>query len=144
MFNETLKTMRKAKGYTQEELAIKLNVVRQTVSKWEKGLSVPDADVLSKIADILETKVSILLGGTIPDEDNKDVIAEQLSKISEQMSIKNKRSKIIWKIVGIILLSILVLNILLMIFGMSAGSSFSTESSTTVIETNNDDVIDVE
>lgn len=108
------------------------------------GLSVPDADVLSKIADILETKVSILLGGTIPDEDNKDVIAEQLAKISEQMSIKNKRSKIIWKIVGIILLSILVLNILLVIFGMSAGSSFSTESSTTVIETNNDDVIDVE
>jgi len=85
-----------------------------------------------------------LLGGTIPDEDNKDVIAEQLAKISEQMSIKNKRSKIIWKIVGIILLSILVLNILLVIFGMSAGSSFSTESSTTVIETNNDDVIDVE
>ena len=144
MFNETLKTMRKAKGYTQEELAIKLSVVRQTVSKWEKGLSVPDADVLSKIADILETKVSILLGGTRPDEDNKDVIAEQLAKISEQMSIKNKRSKIIWKIVGIILLSILVLNILLVIFGMSAGSSFSTESSTTVIETNNDDVIDVE
>ena len=144
MFNETLKTMRKAKGYTQEELAIKLSVVRQTVSKWETGLSVPDADVLSKIADILETKVSILLGGTIPDEDNKDVIAEQLAKISEQMSIKNKRSKIIWKIVGIILLSILVLNILLVIFGMSAGSSFSTESSTTVIETNNDDVIDVE
>lgn len=144
MFNETLKTMRKAKGYTQEELAIKLNVVRQTVSKWEKGLSVPDADVLSKIADILETKVSILLGETIPDEDNKDVIAEQLAKISEQMSIKNKRSKIIWKIVGIILLSILVLNILLVIFGMSAGSSFSTESSTRVIETNTDDVIDVE
>ncbi len=85
-----------------------------------------------------------MLGGTIPDEDNKDVIAEQLAKISEQMSIKNKRSKIIWKIVGIILLSILVLNILLVIFGMSAGSSFSTESSTTVIETNNDDVIDVE
>ena len=68
-----------------------------------------------------------MLGGTIPDEDNKDVIAEQLAKISEQMSIKNKRSKIIWKIVGIILLSILVLNILLVIFGMSAGSSFSTE-----------------
>lgn len=85
-----------------------------------------------------------MLGGTIPDEDNKDVIAEQLAKISEQMSIKNKRSKIIWKIVGIILLSILVLNILLVIFGMSAGSSFSTESSTTVIETNNDDVIHVE
>ena len=61
MFSDNLKTMRKAKGYTQEELAIKLNVVRQTVSKWEKGLSVPDADVLSKIADVLDTKVDILL-----------------------------------------------------------------------------------
>ena len=49
MFSENLKTIRKAKGYTQEELAIKVNVVRQTVSKWEKGLSVPDADVLSPI-----------------------------------------------------------------------------------------------
>ena len=136
--------MRKAKGYTQEELAIKLNVVRQTVSKWEKGLSVPDADVLSKIADILDTKVSILLGGTITDEDDNDVIAEQLAKISEQMAIKNRRSKTIWKIVGIILLTILVLYILLVIFGMSADSTFSTEGSTTVIEMNKDDVIDVE
>ena len=59
MFSENLKAVRKAKGYTQEELAIKLNVVRQTVSKWEKGLSVPDADVLSRIADVLDTKVSV-------------------------------------------------------------------------------------
>lgn len=144
MFNENLKTMRKAKGYTQEELAIKLNVVRQTVSKWEKGLSVPDADVLSKIADILDTKVSILLGGTITDEGDKDAIAEQLAKISEQVAIKNRRIKTIWKIVGIILLTILVLNILLVIFGMSVNSTFSTEDSTTVIEMNTDDVIDVE
>ena len=144
MFNENLKTMRKAKGYTQEELAIKLNVVRQTVSKWEKGLSVPDVDVLSKIADILDTKVSILLGGTITDEDDNDVIAEQLAKISEQMAIKNRRSKTIWKIVGIILLTILVLNILLVIFGVLASSTFPTEGSTTVIEMNKDDVIDVE
>ena len=78
MFSDNLKTMRKAKGYTQEELAIKLKVVRQTVSKWEKGLSVTDADVLSKIADVLDTKVDILLGGTITDEDDKDAVAEQL------------------------------------------------------------------
>lgn len=107
-------------------------------------MSVPDADVLSKIADILDTKVSILLGGTITDEDDNDVIAEQLAKISEQMAIKNRRSKTIWKIVGIILLTILVLYILLVIFGMSADSTFSTEGSTTVIEMNKDDVIDVE
>lgn len=144
MFNENLKTMRKAKGYTQEELAIKLNVVRQTVSKWEKGLSVPDADVLSKIADTLDTKVSILLGGTIPDEDDNDVIAEQLAKISEQMAIKNRRSKKIWKIVGVIFLVIVLLNILLVIFNMSVSKNISTDSSTTFIEIGEDDVIDVE
>ena len=69
MFGENLKAMRKAKGYTQEELAIKINVVRQTVSKWEKGLSVPDADMLSQIAEVLDTKVSVLLGGTISNKE---------------------------------------------------------------------------
>lgn len=64
-------------------------------------MSVPDADVLSKIADILDTKVSILLGGTIPDEDDNDVIAEQLAKISEQMAIKNRRSKKFGKLLGL-------------------------------------------
>lgn len=39
MLNENLKILRKNKGLSQEELAIKLNVVRQTVSKWEKGVS---------------------------------------------------------------------------------------------------------
>lgn len=68
MFNENLKTIRKAKGYTQEELAIKIHVVRQTISKWEKGLSVPDADTLSKLADVLEINVSELLGSEISYE----------------------------------------------------------------------------
>ena len=130
--------MRKAKGYTQEELAIKLNVTRQTISKWEKGLSVPDVDFLFKIADVLETNVGTLLGGAIMDEVNKDTVAEQLAKISEQLAIKNRRSKRIWKIVGIVLLTILALNLLLAIFGMSAYTSFSTDGKTTVIEMNED------
>ena len=140
MFSENLKAMRKAKGYTQEELAIKLNVTRQTISKWEKGLSVPDVDFLFKIADVLETNVGTLLGGAIMDEVNKDTVAEQLAKISEQLAIKNRRSKRIWKIVGIVLLTILALNLLLAIFGMSAYTSFSTDSKTTVIEMNEDSV----
>ena len=140
MFSEYLKAMRKAKGYTQEELAIKLNVTRQTISKWEKGLSVPDVDFLFKIADVLETNVGTLLGGAIMDEVNKDTVAEQLAKISEQLAIKNRRSKRIWKIVGIVLLTILALNLLLAIFGMSAYTSFSTDGKTTVIEMNEDSV----
>ena len=65
MLNENLKQLRKSKGLSQEELAIRLNVVRQTISKWEKGISVPDADMLIKIADIFEVSVSELLGAKI-------------------------------------------------------------------------------
>ena len=67
MLNENIKNLRKAKGLSQEELAIKLNVVRQTVSKWEKGLSVPDSNLLISLADELDTSVSILLGETVQE-----------------------------------------------------------------------------
>lgn len=85
-----------------------------------------------------------MLGGTIPDEDDNDVIAEQLAKISEQMAIKNRRSKKIWKIAGVIFLVIVLLNILLIIFNMSVSKNVSTDRSTTFIEIGEDDVIDVE
>lgn len=141
MFSDNLKTIRKAKGYTQEELAIKLNVVRQTVSKWEKGLSAPDADVLSKIADVLDTKVSVLLGGAIPEEDAPNAVAEQLAKISEQMAIRNRRSKRIWKTVGILLLAVVVFMILLVMLNAVSFRSYS-DSSATVLEMNVEDTTD--
>ena len=141
MFSDNLKTIRKAKGYTQEELAIKLNVVRQTVSKWEKGLSAPDADVLSKIADVLDTKVSVLLGGAIPEEDAPNAVADQLAKISEQMAIRNRRSKRIWKTVGILLLAVVVFMILLVMLNAVSFRSYS-DSSTTVLEMNVEDTTD--
>lgn len=135
MFGENLKAMRKAKGYTQEELAIKINVVRQTVSKWEKGLSVPDADVLSQIAEVLDTKVSVLLGGTITEETDKDAVAEQLAKISEQLAIKNRRSKAIWKTIGMIVLAIMLLNILaITLFRVNTSNEFDANSSHSMIE----------
>lgn len=134
MFSENLKAMRKAKGYTQEELAIKLNVVRQTVSKWEKGLSVPDADVLSKMADVLDTKVSILLGGAVTEEADKNAVAEQLAKISEQLAIKNRRSKIIWKTIGIVLLGFVILNVLFAtLFSFNNSSSDTPENDTQTV-----------
>lgn len=104
MFSENLRTVRKQKGFTQEELAYKIDVVRQTVSKWEKGLSVPDADILAKIADVLEISVSELLGADIKEEQDRNEVAEQLAKVSEQLARKNRRSKRIWKIIGIILI----------------------------------------
>ena len=134
MFGENLKAMRKAKGYTQEELAIKINVVRQTVSKWEKGLSVPDADMLSQIAEVLDTKVSVLLGGTITEETDKDAVAEQLAKISEQLAIKNRRSKAIWKTIGMIVLAIMLLNILaITLFRINTSNEFDVNNSHSMI-----------
>ena len=120
MFSENLRAMRKEKGYTQEELAIKLNVVRQTVSKWEKGLSVPDADLLAMISDVLETPVSRLLGEKINEAADKNEIAEQLAKISEQLAIKNRRSKKLWKTIGITILVIVTLYIVLMVVSFFA------------------------
>ena len=74
MFSENLKAYRKAKGLTQEELAVRLHVVRQTVSKWEKGLSVPDADLLVRLAEVLEVSVSQLLGAGVPPEAPADQV----------------------------------------------------------------------
>ncbi|MCI6738816.1 MAG: helix-turn-helix domain-containing protein [Intestinibacter sp.] len=118
MLGENIKTLRKNKGLTQEELAIRLKVVRQTVSKWEKGYSVPDAETLQKIADILEVDIKQLLGADIETEKTNNEVAEQLSRINEQLAIKNRRSRRIWKTIGIILLTILVLYILLAIAGL--------------------------
>lgn len=135
MFHENLKTMRKAKGYTQEELAIKLNVVRQTVSKWEKGLSVPDADVLCKIADVLDMDVSTLLGEEIVEETDKSAVAQQLAKISEQLGMKNQHSKKIWKVVCIILFVILVFYILaIVVFSVIASENIVGNYSENMVE----------
>ena len=141
MFSENIKTIRKAKGYTQEELAIKVNVVRQTVSKWEKGLSVPDADVLSHIAEVLEVSVSELLGADIKQEDSKNEVAEQLAKISEQLAIKNRRSKKIWRIIGIILLAIIIVNIIWVTVGMISFNSYKYSEKSIVTEENVEEIL---
>lgn len=84
MLNENIKAIRKSKGLSQEELAIKLNVVRQTVSKWEQGLSVPDSELLISISEILETPVDVLLGETV-----KEPTANDLKAISEKLEVIN-------------------------------------------------------
>lgn len=113
MFKENLKAQRKLKGFTQETLAIKVNVVRQTVSKWEKGLSVPDAETLQKLAEVLDITVSQLLGAEMPDKpENNNEIAEQLSRINEQLAIKNRRAHKVWKAIVIILILIIIISAL--------------------------------
>ncbi|WP_418752704.1 helix-turn-helix domain-containing protein [Frisingicoccus sp.] len=89
MINENIRNARKKKGISQEELAIKLNVVRQTVSKWEKGLSVPDADLLIRISDLLEVPVNDLLD-IKPQNDDVENIAAELAHLNEQLAHKNR------------------------------------------------------
>ena len=134
MLAENLKKIRKDKGYTQEILAEKLNVVRQTVSKWEKGLSLPDVDMLSKIANVLETDVNILLDGQITTTDQREIV-KQLAKINEQLTIKNRRYKKIMKTIAIILLIIVIFGILLVILNIGTFISISNSETTTTVET---------
>ena len=84
MLKENIKLIRKSKGLSQEELAFKLNVVRQTVSKWEQGLSVPDSEMLITISEVLDTPVNILLGENILESKENDI-----KVISEKLEIKN-------------------------------------------------------
>ena len=105
MLNENIKKLRKAKGLSQEELAIKLNVVRQTVSKWENGLSVPDSSMLIILADELDITVSELLGETVaePTSDDLKTLSEKLEVINLQLA---KRSTAKLKTIRWILISL--------------------------------------
>ena len=97
MLNENIKAIRKSKGLSQEELAIKLNVVRQTISKWEQGLSVPDSDMLISLSKALETPVSTLLGESVIESEVDDlkVISEKLEVVNLQLAQrKTARRKI--------------------------------------------------
>ena len=112
MLNENLKAIRHSRGLSQQELAVKLNVVRQTISKWEKGLSVPDSDMLISLSEVLETPVSILLGETVMESkvDDLKIISEKLEIINLQLAQrKNIRRKVLhWLLIllGLIIITI--------------------------------------
>ena len=117
MLNENIKAIRKAKGLSQEELAIKLNVVRQTISKWENGLSVPDSDMLISISEIFETPVSALLGESIIEQEADDVkvIAEKLEVINLQLAKRKEtwRKILHWAFITLCLLLVVTFVFLL-------------------------------
>lgn len=111
MLNENIKVIRKSKGLSQEELAIKLNVVRQTISKWEQGLSVPDSDMLISMSEALETPVSTLLGETIVESEINDlqVISQKLEIINLQLAQKKHQKKKIYHRLFIIASAVVVI-----------------------------------
>lgn len=93
MLGETIKRLRKKMGYSQETLAQQLNVVRQTVSKWEKGISVPDADMLTRMGELFEVTVEELLGAEVQEKADtveRNEIAAQLAILNEQLANQNR------------------------------------------------------
>lgn len=119
MLKENIKSLRKSKGLSQEELAIKLNVVRQTISKWEQGLSVPDSEMLIRISEIFEVSVSTLLGENIPESkiDDLKTISEKLEIINLQLLQRrnNKRKVIHWILISLCVFLIIVFIILFLL-----------------------------
>lgn len=136
MFGENLKKLRKEKGLSQQEVALRLHVVRQTVSKWEQGLSVPDADLLVKLADVLETDVSCLLCGETGRRESRgqeEALVEQLVELNRQLAEKNRRARRFWKAVGIAVALFLLFYVLLVVLGSVAFQQMKAEEGVEVI-----------
>lgn len=129
MLNENIKAIRKSKGLSQEELAIKLNVVRQTISKWEQGLSVPDSDMLISISEVLETPVSTLLGEAIiePEGDSLKAISEKLEVINLQLAQRKtaKRKVLHWLFISLCAVTVLIAVVLIAVNSPYLGWNYS-------------------
>lgn len=131
MLSENLKALRKQKGMSQEVMAQQLNVVRQTVSKWEQGLSVPDAQMLTNIAELFEVPVSSLLGESIEENVNINEIAVQLAVLNQQLAARRGRTRKIVRIVLIAGAALIAGYILLhIVFGMIADNNRVMTSAT--------------
>lgn len=120
ILSKNLKIFRERKGLTQENVAEALNVVRQTISKWEKGISDPDADMLIRLAEILDVSVNELIGSDIADEKNEDMIAVELARVVDQLASRNHRSKKLLKCVLIFLAILLLFLVFLFVINFSA------------------------
>ena len=120
MLSKNIRAVRKSKGLSQEELAVKLNVVRQTISKWEQGLSVPDSNMLISLSEVLDTPVSVLLGEIVEQTEVNDlkVISEKLEIINLQLALsRNAKRKKLTVFFSLLAVAIIAVWMLLIIFG---------------------------
>ena len=133
MFADNLKTLRRARGLSQEELAGRLHVTRQTISKWENALSVPDAELLLRLAEELEVPVSRLLGGPVEEEPAPDQVAAHLAELNRLLAERNRRSRRIWRVVAGVLIGLAAATVLLILLNAAAFRSFTTDAEQTSI-----------
>lgn len=119
-FNNKLYELRKQKGFSQEELAHRLNVSRQTISKWEVGESSPDMEKLIAISDLFEISLDELVLGKAPQKDEPSVQvvkSEMYSDFKEHVLTKDNKGKAKkgLKIIGIAFGIILLIDLISMI-----------------------------
>ena len=133
MFAENLRTLRRARGLSQEELAGRLHVTRQTISKWENALSVPDAELLLRLAEELEVPVSRLLGGPVEEEPAPDQVAAHLAELNRLLAERNRRSRRIWRVVAGVLIGLAAATVLLILLNAAAFRSITTDTEQTAI-----------
>ena len=137
MLGENIKSFRKKKGYSQETLAQAVFVVRQTVSKWEKGQSVPDAEMLEKIAASLDVTVNELLGKEISadnEQDKNENIVNQLAILNNQLANRSRRRRKVLKTLIVAIAVVVVLTIVFVSFGIFAFNSITSTSSSVIEE----------
>lgn len=129
MLSENIKTARKSKGLSQEELAVKLNVVRQTISKWEQGLSVPDSDMLIALSDALATPVRALLGefAVRAEADDLKAIAEKLEIINLQLARQKaaRRKTLRWLLIALCAVTVIIAAALVLLNSPYLGWNYS-------------------
>lgn len=128
MLGNTIVTLRKRKALSQQQLADRMNVVRQTVSKWEKDLSVPDADALVRLADALDVTVAELLGQPVREEAAPADYSAVLAQMAEQLAVENRRRNLIWKIIAWVVGIVVAIHILLIAVGAVAGALYSFDA----------------
>ena len=128
MLGNTIVTLRKRKALSQQQLADRMNVVRQTVSKWEKDLSVPDADALVRLADALDVTVAELLGQPVREEAAPADYSAVLAQMAEQLAMENRRRNLIWKIIVWVVGIVVAIHILLIAVGAVAGALYSFDA----------------
>lgn len=129
MLSKNIKAVRKSKGLSQEELAVKLNVVRQTIFKWEQGLSVPDADMLISLSEALETSVSALLGEPVAEAkaDDLKAIAEKLEVINLQLARQKaaRRKALRWLLIALCAVTVIISAALMLLNSPYLGWNYS-------------------
>lgn len=131
MLGNNIAALRKQRGMSQQTLAEALFVTRQTISKWEKNLSVPDAEALIRLADALDTTVQMLLGQGEEASAAPSEIAAALNRINDQLAIQNRRRGRIWKGVAWLIAAYVAFNALLLVLSYAASVQIGSEVVTT-------------